>query len=129
MSGKNTNPKGKTQNEPHWKGFAMKQEYPNLDMKNPDRLKLIKIVESTNPNYRYEAVIESPDMKREHVKFGLRAERIFRDTTPLAMYANENTNSAKVRENHIKKIFTRDPKCPRYSPFWLELVYLYSYPA
>ena len=125
----NFNPKGKTKNQSHWKDYGLNHDYPDLDMKNPLRLKLIKIIPSTNPNFRYEAVIEAPDMKRDNIKFGLKSERIFKDTTPLAMYTNENTNSAKVRENHIKKIFARNPKCPRYSPFWLELVYLYSYPA
>ena len=125
----NFNPKGKAKNEPHWKGYGLKNDYPDLDMKNPDRLKLIKIIESTNPNYRYEAIIESPNMLREHIKFGLRSERIFKDSTPLRLYENENTNSAKIREQNIKKIFARNPNCPRFSPFWLELVYLYSYPA
>ena len=125
----NFNPKGKTKNQPHWKGYGLKQDYPHLDMKNPDRLKLIKIVPSTNPNYRYEAVIETADMKRENIKFGLRSERIFRDTTSLKLYENENTNSTRIREQNIKKIFARDPKCPRFSPFWFELCYLYSYPA
>jgi hypothetical protein len=98
-------------------------------MKNPDNLKLIKIIPSGNPNYRYEAIVETPGMLRYHVKFGLRSEQIFKDTTPVKLYANENTSSAKVREANIKKIFARSNKHPRYSPHWFELVYLYSYPA
>jgi hypothetical protein len=126
---KNNNPKGATKNEPHWKGYGLKQDYPDIDMKNPDNLKLIKIIPSGNPNYRYEAIVETPGMLRYHVKFGLRSEQIFKDTTPVKLYANENTSSAKVREANIKKIFARSNKHPRYSPHWFELVYLYSYPA
>jgi len=126
---KNYNPKGTNKNENHWKGYTLRQAYPEIDMKNPDNLKLIKIIQSANPNYRYEAIIETPTMQRYHVKFGLRSEQIFKDTTPLKLYENENTSSPKIREAHIKKIFARNPKCPRYSPMWFELVYLYSYPA
>lgn len=125
----NFNPKGKTKNQSHWKDYGLNQDYPDLDMKNPHRLKFIKIIPSTNPNYRYEAIIEAPDMKRENIKFGLRSEPIFKDTTSLGLYANENTLSSKIREKNIKKIFTRNPRCPRFSPYWLELVYLYSYPS
>jgi hypothetical protein len=126
---KNNNPKGTTKNEPHWKGYGLKQDYPDIDMKNPDNLKLIKIIPSSNPNFRYEAIIETPSMLRYHVKFGLKSDQIFKDTTRLKLYENENTSSAKIRETHIKKIFARSTKHPRYSPFWFELVYLYSYPA
>ena len=89
--------------------------------------KLINIRPSTNPFYRYEAVMETKNMERYQIPFGNKSIKIYRDTTPLQLYKNDNTNSIIIKEKNIKRIFSKNTNIKRFTPDWFELVYLYSY--
>ena len=92
-----------------------------------ERNKFIDIKVSTNPFFRYEAIMETPYMERYQIPFGDKSMKIYQDTTPLQIYKNDNTNSTIIREKNIKRIFSKNTNVKRFSPDWFDLVYLYSY--
>lgn len=89
--------------------------------------KLITIRPSTNINYRYDAIMETKNMERYHIPFGLKSTKIFRDTTALQLYKNDNTNSMVIKQKNIKRIFSKNTNIKKYTSDWFELVYLNSY--
>ena len=89
--------------------------------------KLIMIRPSSNINDRYEAVMETTNMERYQVSFGNKLTKIYRDTTVLQLYKNDNTNSIVIKQKNIKRIFSKNTNIKKYTPDWFELVYLNSY--
>jgi hypothetical protein len=89
--------------------------------------KLITIRPSHNINYRYEAIMEKKNMERYHIPFGNKSTKIYRDTTPLQLYKNDNTNSIAIKQKNVKRIFSKNTNIKKYTPDWFELIYLNSY--